>query len=67
MVKAQSPEVDFIVRCRDSVRQEESFISFVRSVTFPVQRCLVVSHVMHSSQFLVPKDRTNGQHNKANT
>ena len=48
----------FIVQCQDSVpisqfRKEESFMSFVCSVALPVQRRLVVNHVMHSSPLLV--------------
>ena len=40
---------------RWSVRQEESFMSFVCSVAFPAQQCLAVNRVMHSSQLLVLK------------
>ena len=54
-------EVDFIVRCRDSVpvgqfgRMTRSCSSFVHSVTLPVQRHSVVNHVTNSSQLLVLK------------
>ena len=46
-----------------SVRQDDSFMQLVCSVTLPVQRCSVVNHVTHSSQLLFLKYRANGQHN----
>ena len=44
-----------------SVTSAGRIIHFIRSAVFPVQRRLVLNHVMHSSSFL--NDRANSQHN----